>query len=111
VVVQLERRTHPTRPVAALEHVAAAQFQCLLSTVPQHTVGADHPEEDDVPTQTMVYMEYASPGVQCPGYRLPHQGQSAAEENASEGKGSVATAAPVATPEEGQDYSKFERTC
>jgi hypothetical protein len=85
--------------VAALEHVAAAQFQCLLSTVPQHTVGADHLEEDDVPTQTMVYMEYTSPGVQSSVYKFPHQGQSAAEENASEGKASVATAAPVATQE------------
>ena len=97
--------------MAALDHVAAAQYQCLLSTVPQHTVGADHPEEDDVPTQTMVYMEYTSPGVQSPVYKLPHQGQSAAEENASEGKGTVATAAPVALQEEDQDYSEFERTC
>ena len=45
------------RPVEALENVGGEPLQCLRRTTPQHTVGADHLEEDAVPTQAIRFVQ------------------------------------------------------
>ena len=76
-MVYCEGQADPTRPVATLEHVGGAQFHGLLGKVPQHTVGADYPEEVAVPTQAMVALGCRCPSVQCPGPGFLQEGGAA----------------------------------
>ena len=100
--------------MATLEHVGTAQFHSLLSTVPQHTVGADYPEEYELPTQAILSVESRRRRVQCPGPWFFHEGRTTAENKAhthttGEKKAHTRAHAPAEAQEDTQAYSNSGR--